>query len=101
AVRLLPPSSFPARRSSDLLGGAILGRTDQISDIRFFTRHTGPSISPFNAWVLSKSLETLSVRMDRHSQNALEFARHFEGDDELRSEEHTSELQSRENLVCR
>ncbi len=65
------------------LGGAILGSTEQISDIRFFTRHTGPSISPFNAWVLSKSLETLSVRMERHSRNALELARHFEGHQEL------------------
>lgn len=65
------------------LGGAILGAAELISDVRFFTRHTGPSISPFNAWVLSKSLETLSVRMDRHSENALAFARHFEGHQDL------------------
>lgn len=65
------------------LGGAILGPRDLIGEVRFFTRHTGPSISPFNAWVLSKSLETLAVRMDRHSQNALEFARHFEGHPDL------------------
>ena len=61
------------------LGGAVLGREELINEIRFFTRHTGPSISPFNAWMLSKSLETLAVRMDRHSDNALTFARHFEG----------------------
>jgi O-succinylhomoserine sulfhydrylase len=61
------------------LGGAVLGRSDLIAQIRLFTRHTGPAISPFNAWVLSKSLETLAVRMDRHSENALAFARHFEG----------------------
>lgn len=56
------------------LGGAILGRKDLIEDIRFFARHTGPSMSPFNAWVLSKSLETLAVRMDRHCENALRIA---------------------------
>jgi O-succinylhomoserine sulfhydrylase len=61
------------------LGGAILGRKEVIPDIRFFARHTGPSISPFNAWILSKSLETLGVRMDRHCENALAFASHFEG----------------------
>jgi O-succinylhomoserine sulfhydrylase len=61
------------------LGGAILGPADLIAEIRFFTRHTGPSISPFNAWILSKSLETLGLRMDRHCENALRFARHFEG----------------------
>lgn len=65
------------------LGGAVLGSKELISEVRFFSRHTGPSISPFNAWVLSKSLETLGLRMDRHSANALEFARHFEGHDEL------------------
>lgn len=65
------------------LGGAVLGRSDLIAECRFFTRHTGPAISPFNAWVLSKSLETLGVRMDRHCENALRFARHFEGSTEL------------------
>ena len=53
------------------IGGAIVGNKDLIKEIRFFARHTGPSMSPFNAWVLSKSLETLAVRMDRHCQNAL------------------------------
>lgn len=61
------------------LGGIVVGRSDLIKEIRFFTRHTGPAISPFNAWILSKALETLGVRMDRHSDNALTFARHFEG----------------------
>ena len=56
------------------IGGAIVGRADLIKELRFFARHTGPSLSPFNAWVLSKSLETLAVRMDRHCQNALELA---------------------------
>lgn len=62
-----------------VLGGAILGTKELIKEIRFFTRHTGPSMSPFNAWVLSKSLETLAVRMDRHCQNALTLAKYLEG----------------------
>jgi O-succinylhomoserine sulfhydrylase len=61
------------------LGGAVVGPSELVSELRFFIRHTGPAISPFNAWVLSKSLETLAVRMDRHSENALSFARRFEG----------------------
>ncbi len=65
------------------LGGAIVGQKDLIAEARFFARHTGPAMSPFNAWVLSKSLETLAVRMDRHCGNALALARHFEGHPEL------------------
>ncbi|HET7179934.1 MAG TPA: PLP-dependent transferase, partial [Chryseosolibacter sp.] len=48
-------------------------------EVRFFARHTGPAMSPFNAWLLSKSLETLAVRMDRHCLNAYEIARFLEG----------------------
>ena len=62
-----------------VLGGAIVGSKEFLADCRFFARHTGPAMSAFNAWVLSKSLETLAVRMDRHCQNALALARHFEG----------------------
>jgi O-succinylhomoserine sulfhydrylase len=65
------------------LGGAVLGTAAVIADIRFFARHTGPAISPFNAWILSKSVETLAVRMERHCRNAAEFARHFEGHPEV------------------
>jgi O-succinylhomoserine sulfhydrylase len=61
------------------LGGAIIGDASYIADCRFFARHTGPAMSAFNAWLLSKSLETLAVRMDRHCQNALALAQHFEG----------------------
>lgn len=61
------------------LGGAIIGDAAYITDCRFFARHTGPAMSAFNAWLLSKSLETLAVRMDRHCSNALALARHFEG----------------------
>lgn len=57
-----------------VLGGVIVGRADLIKDIYLFCRNTGPSMSPFNAWVLSKSLETLDVRMQRHSDNALKIA---------------------------
>jgi O-succinylhomoserine sulfhydrylase len=65
------------------LGGVVVGNAKLIGEIRFFARHTGPALSPFNAWVLSKSLETLAVRMDRHCANALALARHFEGHREL------------------
>lgn len=62
-----------------VIGGVVLGKKELIKEIRYFARHTGPSMSPFNAWVLSKSLETLAVRMERHCQNAAELARHLEG----------------------
>ena len=61
-----------------VLGGAIVGRKDLIHEIYLFCRATGPSLSPFNAWVLSKSLETLDVRMERHSNNALYVAQQLE-----------------------
>ena len=66
------------------MGGAVVGSAKRIADIRFFARQTGPSLSPFNAWILSKSLETLGVRMDRHVGNALQVARHFEGHADVR-----------------
>ena len=62
-----------------VLGGAIVGRKDLIHEIYLFCRSTGPSLSPFNAWVLSKSLETLEVRMERHCSNALFVAEKLEG----------------------
>ena len=63
-----------------VLGGAILGTEELIAKLRFFIRQTGPALSPFNAWVLSKSLETLSVRMKEHCVSALELARRLETD---------------------
>ncbi|MFT7427192.1 MAG: O-succinylhomoserine sulfhydrylase, partial [Algoriphagus sp.] len=66
-----------------VLGGLILGRADLMKQVQFFTRHTGPSISPFNAWILSKSMETLAVRMDRHCANALKVASEFEGNSSI------------------
>lgn len=61
-----------------VLGGVVVGTAELINELRWFIRHTGPALSPFNAWVLSKSLETLSVRMERHCANALTLATHFE-----------------------
>ena len=62
------------------LGGAILGSQRFVDDhLRNFLRHTGPSLSPFNAWVLVKALETLELRVERHCRNALELARFLEG----------------------
>ncbi len=66
-----------------VIGGVILGTKELIKEIRFFTRHTGPSMSPFNAWILSKSLETLAVRMDRHCDNALTLAKWLEQNDQV------------------
>lgn len=61
-----------------VLGGAILGSAELIARVRSFARATGPAISAFNAWLLSKSLETLAVRMERHCANAFALARHLE-----------------------
>jgi O-succinylhomoserine sulfhydrylase len=66
-----------------VLGGLILGKADLMKQVQFFTRHTGPAISPFNAWILSKSMETLAVRMDRHCSNALKIATEFEGNSSI------------------
>ncbi len=61
-----------------VIAGAVLGTKELIKEVRFFARHTGPSLSPFNAWVLSKSLETLAVRMEKHCANALLLAQWLE-----------------------
>jgi len=61
-----------------VLGGAILGSEEVIEEVRFFARHTGPAMSPFNGWILSKSLETLAVRMEKHCENALKMAAYLE-----------------------
>jgi O-succinylhomoserine sulfhydrylase len=61
-----------------VLGGVVVGDKALIREIYLFCRNTGPSLSPFNAWVLSKSLETLDVRMQRHSENAMKVAQALE-----------------------
>lgn len=62
-----------------VIGGAVVGKKDLIKEVRFFARHTGPYMSPFNAWILSKSLETLAVRMEKHCENAMLLANRLEG----------------------
>ena len=62
-----------------VLGGITVGNNELIRSIYLFARITGTALSPFNAWVLSKSLETLAVRVERHCQNALELATRLEG----------------------
>lgn len=62
-----------------VLGGISVGRADLIREIYLFARNTGPAMSPFNAWVLSKSLETLALRVEKHSENALKVATFLEG----------------------
>ncbi len=66
-----------------VMGGVVVGRKDLIHEIYLFCRSTGPSMSPFNAWVLSKSLETLDVRMERHASNALALAQCLEGNEKI------------------
>ena len=61
-----------------VLGGAIIGKTFLIKKCYDFIRRTGACLSPFNAWVLSKSLETLAIRMDRHCSNAYQIAQWLE-----------------------
>lgn len=61
-----------------VLGGAILTSKELFPEIKFMARHSGPAMSPFNGWILSKSLETLAVRMDRHCANALQVGMYLE-----------------------
>lgn len=63
--------------------GVIVGPKVFIEKCAEFIVKTGPTLSPFNAWVLSKSLETLAVRMDRHCANALALAQYLEGHPEI------------------
>jgi O-succinylhomoserine sulfhydrylase len=61
-----------------VLGGITVGSEDLIRQIYLFSRNTGPSLSPFNAWILSKSLETLAVRVEKHCENAMKVAEFLE-----------------------
>lgn len=65
-----------------VLGGVTVGSAELIREIYLFSRNTGPALSPFNAWILSKSLETLAVRLDRHCENALKVAQFLEGEEQ-------------------
>jgi len=61
-----------------VMGGVIVGKADLVKQVFDFCRATGPSLSPFNAWVLSKSVETLALRMEKHCENALVVAKWLE-----------------------
>lgn len=61
-----------------VLGGVVVGKSELVREIYLFSRNTGPALSPFNAWVLSKSLETLSIRLEKHCENALKLAQFLE-----------------------
>jgi O-succinylhomoserine sulfhydrylase len=66
-----------------VLGGVTVGKKELIREIYLFSRNTGPALSPFNAWVLSKSLETLAVRVDKHCENALRVAEFLESSKQI------------------
>lgn len=66
-----------------VLGGVVVGKEELINEMMFFIRHTGPAMSAFNAWTISKSLETLPLRMDRHCENALALAEALENHAEI------------------
>lgn len=61
-----------------VLGGVVVGNEQLVREIYLFSRNTGPAMSPFNAWVLSKSLETLAIRVEKHCENALKVAQFLE-----------------------
>ena len=66
-----------------VLGGITVGKKELVRDIYLFSRNTGPAMSPFNAWILSKSLETLSVRVEKHCENALNLAHSLENNEKV------------------
>ena len=68
-----------------VLGGVVVGKKELIQPLYLFVRNTGPSMSPFNAWVLSKSLETLFIRMERHAASAMQIAKALDGHAKLSS----------------
>ncbi len=66
-----------------VLGGVVVGKQELMDKMMFLIRHTGPAMSAFNAWILSKSIETLGLRMDRHCSNALALAEELEKNEEV------------------
>jgi O-succinylhomoserine sulfhydrylase len=67
-----------------VLGGAILGRRTWMEEVcQPFLRNTGPALSPFNAWVILKGLETMKLRVMAQSDNALAVARYLEGQSKI------------------
>ena len=68
-----------------VLGGVVVGNKNLIHELYLFIRNTGPSLSAFNAWILTKSLETLHLRMDKHAENALQLAQRLEGHSKIKN----------------
>ena len=66
-----------------VLGGVVVGKSELVREIYLFSRNTGPALSPFNAWILSKSLETLAVRVEKHCENTLKIAEFLENHDKI------------------
>jgi O-succinylhomoserine sulfhydrylase len=67
-----------------VLGGITVGSKELMREIYLFARNTGPAMSPFNAWILSKSLETLSIRVEKHCENAMQVAKFLEGNSNIK-----------------
>ena len=84
------------------MGGVVAGRAGQMKEVVGFLRTAGPTLSPFNAWLFLKGLETLKIRMQAHSQTALELARWLEGQSGV-ERVHYAGLQShpQHELACR
>ena len=61
-----------------VMGGVVVGQADLVKEIFDFCRATGPALSPFNAWILSKGVETLALRMEKHCETALVVAEWLE-----------------------
>ncbi|WP_300665310.1 O-succinylhomoserine sulfhydrylase [Fluviicola sp.] len=66
-----------------VLGGLIVSTKEIIAKIQAFARHSGPALSPFNAWILSKALETLHLRMEKHCEQAFEIAKRLEKNEQV------------------
>ena len=66
-----------------VLAGITVGSHELMDKVYRFSRITGPALSPFNAWVLSRSLETLAIRVDRHCENAFKLATYLESHDKI------------------
>jgi len=65
------------------IAGVVVGSKDTISNVRMLARIIGPTLSPHTAWLLSKSLETLAVRMEKHCSNALKLAQYLEKNNQI------------------
>jgi len=66
-----------------VLGGVTVGNKELMREIYLFSRNTGPAMSPFNAWILSKSIETLALRVEKHGENALKIAQFLENNKQV------------------